>query len=429
MDSSLIELRPTTSFQPFAAGSFYDRVVNERGLRRTLDVEEAVGYEAGVTAFSLIMPSGFQPPSRNPAMQQAFDSAKDAEMSHDQKDDKRLYSGKEDVESFEHSGGPFVTVAERTRMPIVFSDPNLPGNPIVFANDSFLALCGYERDEVLGQNYHFLMGPDSDPAARAQIDAAFSEGYGATFPEVCYYRKDGGTFWAIIFVGPVLNSDGQVAQHFASFLDITRRKQDEKRAKLLLAELDHRVKNTLATVQAIARQSLRGTAIGEQVQRSFEGRILALANAHSLLARESWEGARLGEVIEQVLQPFGLKDRFSIHGDDVYLEAGTALALAMTFHELATNAVKHGALSDDAGHVDITWQNLASQSCERIWLRWQERDGPPVAPPSRKGTGLRLVERGLAHALNSEVHLHFELNGLICELLMPVSSAAEGRAS
>ena len=131
--------------------------------------EEAVGYEAGVTAFSLIMPSGFQPPSRNPAMQQAFDSAKDAEMSHDQKDDKRLYSGKEDVESFEHSGGPFVTVAERTRMPIVFSDPNLPGNPIVFANDSFLALCGYERDEVLGQNYHFLMGPDSDPAARAQI--------------------------------------------------------------------------------------------------------------------------------------------------------------------------------------------------------------------------------------------------------------------
>lgn len=322
------------------------------------------------------------------------------------------------------SGGPFVAVAERTRMPIVFSDPNLPGNPIVYANDSFLALSGYDRQEVLGHSYHLLIGPSTDPAARAQIDAAFQHGYGATYPEVCYHRKDGSTFWGIMFIGPVLNDEGKVVQHFASVLDITRRKQDEQRTKLLLDELNHRVKNTLATVQAIARQSLSGSTVEKQVRDTFEGRILALSKAHGLLARETWEGAGLRELIEQVLKPFGMGDgrtrQFSIEGGDVFLQPKVALTLAMMFHELATNASKYGALSDGAGHIDIAWQNEASPQGERLRLRWQEHDGPPVSPPDHKGLGSRLIERGLAQELDGEASLSYEPTGVVCELVMPV---------
>lgn len=126
-------------------------------------------------------------------------------------------------------GGPFVTAVQSTRMPMVISDPTVPGNPIIFANDSFLALTGYEREEVLGQSYHFMMGADTDPDARAQIEAASDEGFSATYPEVLYYRKDGSTFWAIIFIGPVFDENHAVVQHFASFLDVTRRKQSERR--------------------------------------------------------------------------------------------------------------------------------------------------------------------------------------------------------
>ncbi len=334
-------------------------------------------------------------------------------------------SAEDRFDTFKKAGGPFVAVAERTRMPLVFSDPDLPGNPIIYANDSFLALSGYDRDDVLGRNYHFLIGPCTDPAARAEIDAAFEEGYGAAYPEVCYHRKDGGTFWAIMFIGPVLNTNGEVVQHFASFLDITRRKRDEERTKHLLDELDHRVKNTLATVQAIARQSLSGSGVEERVRDAFEGRLLAMAQAHGLLARESWEGAGLREVVEQVLQPFGVSDgrkgRFSIGGGDVLLQPKAALALAMMFHELATNAAKHGALSNGAGHVDIAWRSEVRPEGERLRMRWRERGGPPVNPPDRKGFGSRLIERGLAHELHGEVRLAYEPDGVVCELVMPVS--------
>jgi PAS domain S-box-containing protein len=156
------------------------------------------------------------------------------------------------------AAGPFVTAADQTRMPMLFSDPQRPGNPIIYANDSFLALTGYDREEVLGRSYHFLMGSETDPAARAQIEAAFHGGFHSTYPEVRYYRKDGSAFWAIMFIGPVLDESGEVVQHFASFIDITRRKQEENRLHFLLDELNHRTQNTLATVHAIAVQTLRG---------------------------------------------------------------------------------------------------------------------------------------------------------------------------
>src|ERR1700730_2787014 len=232
-------------------------------------------------------------------------------------------------------------------MAMVFTDAKESGNPIIFANDSFLSLTG-----------NFLMAPCADPEARAEIEAGF-EGSSDSDPEIRYRRKDGSVFWVSIYVNPVRDG-GEVVQHFASFVDLTKHKQEKDRLRFLLDELNHRTQNTLATVQAIAVQTLHGVADKEVVD-AFEGRILALSKAHTLLGRENWEGVSLREVIDQILQPFGLQDRrvarFTVEGDDVRLPPKAALTFAMVFHELATNAAKHGALSNDAGgQIDIAWQ-------------------------------------------------------------------------
>jgi PAS domain S-box-containing protein len=319
-------------------------------------------------------------------------------------------------------GGPFVTAADHTRMPMVFSDPHLPGNPIVYANQSFLSLTGYDRSEVLGQSYHFLMGPETDLDAQAQIEASFRGGLFDGHPdEVRYYRKDGRSFWAVVFIGPVLDAAGKVTQHFVSFLDVTARRKEEWRLRLLLEELNHRTQNTLATVQAIALQTLHPA--GPEAVEAFEDRILALSAAHRLLGRTNWEGTSLRAVLEVILEPYGLNDgrnrRFSINGDDVRLLPKLALTFALVFQELATNAAKYGALSNGAsGHVQISWQAEPSRRGDLLRLRWQESGGPKVRPPNRKGFGSHLIEGGLAKELRGEVRLDYEPKGVVCEIVM-----------
>ena len=199
---------------------------------------------------------------------------------------------------------------------------------------------------------------------------------------------------------------------------------------MLLDELDHRVRNTLATVQAIASQSLSGSVVDKQVRDVFEGRILALSKGHQLLAHESWEGASLREMIEQIVQPFGMgqgrTSRFSIDGDDIFLGPKAALAFAMMFHELANNAAKFGALSDDVGHIEIVWRTESGPEGERLRLRWQERGGPPVIPPGHKGFGSRLIQRLLAQEIGGEVSLTYDPSGAVCEVVMPMPAERRG---
>jgi two-component sensor histidine kinase len=174
-------------------------------------------------------------------------------------------------------------------------------------------------------------------------------------------------------------------------------------------------------------QTLRG-ATNKEVVDAFEGRILALSKAHSLLGRKHWETVSLRDVIDQILQPFGLSDRrvarFSVEGDEVRLQPKAALSAAMLFHELATNAAKHGALSNGAaGKIDIAWQVEPTPQGDRMRLRWLESGGPPVTPPGRKGFGSRLIERGLAQDLDGEVRLDYEPAGVACQITMPVRRA------
>ncbi|MDP8921019.1 MAG: PAS domain S-box protein, partial [Pseudomonadota bacterium] len=197
--------------------------------------------------------------------------------------------------------------------------------------------------------------------------------------------------------------------------DITERKLWEDRQQLLINELNHRVKNTLATVQSIAVQSFRDLGPeGALRVTTFQDRLMALARAHDILTRDNWEGAELGELIDEVIEPYCRQSsgRCNVDGPRVRLTPNVALAISMAVHELATNAAKYGALSVPGGHVSITW-TLTFDEPRHLTLCWQEHGGPPVVPPMRKGFGTRLIERSLAHELAGEAILAYVPTGLV----------------
>lgn len=332
-----------------------------------------------------------------------------------------------DVESFREELGPFVVAAETTRMAMVFTDAKEPANPIIFANDAFLELTGYDRDEVLGQSFNFLMARGGDSDALARIDAAFL-GIAKGGSEIVYRRKDGSEFWSAILISPVKDQNGDLVQHFASFVDLTDHKQEQAQSRMLIDELNHRVKNTLATVQAIVWQALRNTADLEVVRESIESRLFALSHSHDLLTRENWEGAGLLDLVNTALEPFGIAngraEHFVISGRNIRVSPKVALALGIAFHELATNAVKYGAFSNKAGSILISWIIEPSPEGNRLMLRWQEKGGPSVTPPSRKGFGSRVIERGLAHELEGTVDLDYRADGVVCTVSFPLPDSA-----
>lgn len=197
-----------------------------------------------------------------------------------------------------------------------------------------------------------------------------------------------------------------------------------ERRQFLLRELDHRCKNTLAAVQSIADQTLRTAESPAAFNEALESRIAALSRVHELLTRGGWGRAELARVIGVALEPFGSIDgeRISMGGPRIDLRPETVLALHMTFHELAVNAVRHGALGADSGRVSIHWSVDLNEEPRRLTLEWRERGGPPVSPPTRQGFGRRLIERALARDLGGAARLAFEPEGLVFRLSTPLSS-------
>jgi PAS domain S-box-containing protein len=326
--------------------------------------------------------------------------------------------GEAAVDTFRRNLGPFVVAAEKTRMPMVFTNQE-PAHPVVFANDAFLKLTGYERGEVLGKSFSSLLAVGVGAEAMLAVEAAFDSPCDSD-PVIHYRRKDGSQFWASVFVSPVCDDDGKVVQQFASFVDLTAHREDNARCKRLIDELNHRVKNTLSTVQSIVHQALRPPAEPEAIRDAIETRILALARSHDLLTSGNWEGSDLRELVETALHPFevvaGHAERFTITGDYVHLPPKATLSLAIALNELATNAVKYGAFSNDVGKIDIEWSIVTKGAEQRLVLQWRERDGPPVTPPTRKGFGLWVIERGLPHELGGNVRLEFLPRGLSCTI-------------
>ena len=218
---------------------------------------------------------------------------------------------------------------------------------------------------------------------------------------------------------PLLLPDGTVSGVFVEGSDVTDRVLAERQQKLLVDELNHRVKNSLATVQAIASQTLRSTPEPRAFRDAFEARLIALSATHDLLTATSWRGAELRDVLLVELRPYA-PNRYVLEGGDVDLAPSEALALGLVVHELATNAAKYGALSEGEGCVEARW----SVEDGRLSLVWRERGGPPVAPPTRVGFGSRLIERSLAGNLGGSARLDFAPGGLICHIELPLAGAA-----
>lgn len=204
--------------------------------------------------------------------------------------------------------------------------------------------------------------------------------------------------------------------------DITERKRGEKRLRLMIEELDHRVKNTLATVMAISEHTLRTASSLADFADAFEGRIASLAKVHEALARDRWEGVQLTELLRTTFAPHeqGGESRFERSGPAVLLPVEAVLPLAMTLHELVTNAVKYGPLSADAGRVALSWTVRAADEKRMLELSWIERGGPRVEPPASRGFGSALIENGVRYELGGSARLSFEPGGVRCDLRIPL---------
>jgi PAS domain S-box-containing protein len=236
-------------------------------------------------------------------------------------------------------------------------------------------------------------------------------------------RPDGRVRWIRDTAFPIPGPDGSVRRTAGLARDVTRAKEDEDRQKLLLGELNHRVKNTLATVQSIARQTLRCGSDPETVQERFENRLLALSKTHNLLTNENWEHASLRDLLEQELAPYG-RDRYHVLGaQDVRIAPRAAVALGMALHELTTNAAKYGGLSARTGSVVLAWEVLEAP-VRRLRLEWTEKGGPPIElQPTRRGFGSRLLERGVTAELGGLVELEFAPGGLRAVIEIPLDHA------
>lgn len=264
-------------------------------------------------------------------------------------------------------------------------------------------LYGYGWEEAQGRISHELLRTVF-PEPLADIDHALVD-QGHWQGLLTHTKSDGSTIWTESVWRLRQAADGRDARVVEINTDVTHR-------QLLARELDHRVKNTLAVVQGIARGSFRKTDRGD-VQR-FERRLIALSRAHDLLVRSAWSTASLGEVLGGTLQALGIEDRVEARGPDVALAAKSVVAYGLAFHELATNALKHGSLSNDVGRVLVDWELVGSKH-DLIHLTWRELDGPPVSSPKQADFGSTLIKRALFAELGEQIDLRFEPDGLVCE--------------
>ena len=297
-----------------------------------------------------------------------------------------------------------------------------PSGAFLEVNDQFCAMMGYRREELACLSFQDITHPD-DVASDLALTRALLEGEVETYAmEKRYIAGDGRVAWHNLTVSLVRDSGGAPDYFVAIIYDIGARKQaeaeqkrHEDQLKLMINELNHRVKNTLATVQSMASQTLRGESDPKVAYEKLSARLLGLSQAHDVLTRERWHGADLHELIERALRPFvsADSDRVVLRGPRVRLPPEGALSMAMMFHELATNAVKYGAFSVESGRVELGWTLGEDRVLDLVW---KEIDGPPVSQPTRIGFGSRLIERGLRSELKGEASLTYAPGGLVCSM-------------
>lgn len=305
---------------------------------------------------------------------------------------------------------------ERTRMPMVVSDPRLPDNPIVLANNAFLELSGFSADEVIGRNCRFLQGGGTDPRAVAQIREGLAHETEVTV-ELLNYRKDGSSFWNELFISPVHDDEGTLLYYFASSKDVSKRRQAralELEEHRLLLEIDHRAKNALALVQGFVRLSRSDDP--QAYAASVQSRVDSVARAHTMLALHGWRGVPLASLITSEAELFG-SNKVLLSGPDVPIGSRQVQPLALVFHELLSNAAKHGALTSANGKVLISWDH---RDDGLLAIRWRETGGPPPAEERPRHLGSMLIEQIIQRQLNGEAMFNWKPAGLEAEFAFAV---------
>ena len=274
---------------------------------------------------------------------------------------------------------------------------------------------GYTAEEAIGQPITILIPQDRQDEERA-ILTRIRRGERIDHFETVRQHKHGSPIVVSLTISPVKNAEGKIVGASKIARDITEQKRSQEQIATLAREAEHRSKNLLANVQAMVNLS-QAEAV-DDLKKAIEGRIQALANVHSLFVATRWIGAELSTIARQELAPYSAsgEKRVRVNGPQVLLEPNTAQAVAVTLHELATNAVKYGALSVANGKIDFEWSHEPNG---RLNLRWTETGGPIVKPPTRKGFGARIMEQMISQ-LKGETRFDWRPEGLVCEITVRV---------
>jgi len=306
------------------------------------------------------------------------------------------------------------------KMPAAVYTTDLEGR-ITFYNDAAVAFAG--RRPSIGEKWCVtwrLYRPDGSylPHDQCPMAVTLKEGRAVRGAEAIAERPDGSRVWFTPFPTPLTDATGKMVGAVNMLVDISDRKAAELRQKLLVDELNHRVKNTLATIQSLIAQSVRpGGVTVEEYRHLLEGRVQALSRAHDQLTRRGWKDADFEEIVRAGLGAHLARDVFEIEGAALSVPPRAALLLAMSFHELAANSARHGALARAAGRVALGWR----KTDQRLSIEWRERGGPEVAAAPQTGFGTRLIERGIAAELRGAAKIDFAATGVVCTIDIPLA--------
>lgn len=296
-----------------------------------------------------------------------------------------------------------------------------PDGRFLRVNEAICAITGFSREDLLANKLFTHTHPDDADVDREGFRKQIAGELPFYSVEKRFVRKDGRVIWMSVRSSPVRDAKNQLLYIVRVVQDITERKEAEQRQKLLVDELNHRVKNTLATVQSLAAQTARAEIAPDAFRERFEGRLIALSKAHDQLTAHHWESGELRELLTAGLAPYVApgEGRLVLRGEDTVLRPRAALTLAMVVHELATNAAKYGAWSAPGGAVEVRWQ----PSGGTLQIHWVEQGGPAVSEPDRRGFGTRFIEGSVANELGGRAELTFAETGLRCAIEIPFKNA------
>ncbi len=278
---------------------------------------------------------------------------------------------------------------------------------------------GYSATDIVGQPMTMLL-------AETQLDewpghlARLRRGDVISNFDISRTAKDARLIHVSLTISPIRDEKGKIVGASAVARDIAQRKASEDRVLLLMAELDHRVKNILAVVSAVVSQTLRGGGPAETIAADIEGRIMAIARTHNLLTDHGGVEGSLSDLVATEIRPFERRGMITVEGPNVILTPKSSLILALAVHELATNAAKYGSLSTGNGRLDVSWSVECQGRNNDLELVWTEADGPPVEPPRHRGFGTKLIEVSLVRGLGAKVEREFEAGGVSCRITIPL---------